>query len=96
MNNTITEQILNYRYKTNAYIALLNENNYFSPAISNSCSADILKKVIQSTNLIVEGALPYPKSLVKKYQLNEQVGVGKIARGVEAAMKAMEAARTAR
>jgi len=96
MNNTITEQILNYRYKTNAYIALLNENNYFSPAISNSCSADILKKVIQSTNLIVEGALPYPKSLVKKYQLNEQAGVGKIARGVDAAMKAMEAARTAR
>jgi hypothetical protein len=96
MNNTITEQILNYRYKTNAYIALLNENNYFSPAISNSCSADILKKVIQSTNLIVEGALPYPKSLVKKYQLNEQAGVGKVVRGVEAAMKAMEAARTAR
>jgi hypothetical protein len=96
MNNTITEQILNYRYKTNAYIALLNENNYFSPAISNSCSADILKKVIQSTNLIVEGALPYPKSLVKKYQLNEQAGVEKVVRGVEAAMKAMEAARTAR
>lgn len=94
MNNTITEHILNYRYKTNAYIALLNENNYFSPEISNSCSADILKQVIQSTNLIVEGVLPYPKSLVKKYQLNEQVG--KAVRGVDAAMKAMEAARTAR
>jgi hypothetical protein len=94
MNNTITEHILNYRYKTNAYIALLNENNYFSPEISNSCSADILKQVIQSTNLIVEGVLPYPKSLVKKYQLNEQVG--KVVRGVDAAMKAMEAARVAR
>jgi hypothetical protein len=94
MNNTITEQILNYRYTTNAYIALLNENNYFSPEISNSCSADILKKVIQSTNLIAEGVLPYPKSLVKKYQLNEQVG--KAVRGVDAALKAMEAARTAR
>jgi hypothetical protein len=96
MNNTITEHILNYRYKTNAYIALLNENNYFSPEISNSCSADILKQVIQSTNLIAEGVLPYPKSLVKRYQLNEQAGVGKVARGVDAAMKAMEAARTAR
>ena len=94
MNNTITEHILNYRYKTNAYIALLNENNYFNPEISNSCSVDILKQVIQSTNLIVEGVLPYPKSLVKKYQLNEQVG--KVVRGVDAAMKAMEAARTAR
>lgn len=94
MNNIITEHILNYRYKTNAYIALLNENNYFNPEISNSCSVDILKQVIQSTNLIAEGVLPYPKSLVKKYQLNEQVG--KVVRGVDAAMKAMEAARTAR
>lgn len=88
-----TEHILRYRYKTNAYIALLSESRYFDTNISDSCRNDILKNIVDLSNLVCEGKAEYPYLLVKKYQLNEQAGIGG---SIKAAKEAMVAARIAR
>jgi|LakMenEpi03Aug12_release.lakeMendotaPanAssembly.Ray.scaffolds.fasta_scaffold172207_2 hypothetical protein len=94
MKNYLTEHILEYRYKTNAYIALLCESHYFDPHISDFCREDILKRITELSNAVCEGRVHYPHALVKKYHLHEQVpGVSS---SISKALKAVEAAKVAR
>jgi hypothetical protein len=101
MSNIVSQAILEYRYKTNAYIALLNENNYFDMSLSNACSRDILGRVVNQYNMICEGLVPYPKNSVKR-MLSEQGGelakVFEFGKGIDeimAAYKAAEAVKAA-
>jgi len=94
MKNYLTEHILEYRYKTNAYIALLCESRYFDPHISDFCREDILKSITELSNAVCEGRAHYPHALVKKYHLHEQVPGA--SSSISKALKAVEAARIAR
>ena len=47
MKSSFLNSILEYRYQTNAYIALLLESGYFEPGISKALSKNILKNVIK-------------------------------------------------
>ena len=54
MNNPTIKHILEYNYKTNAYIALLMESGYYNYSLSQECRNAILEKIVSNTNLIVE------------------------------------------
>ena len=74
MKSSFLNTILEYRYQTNAYIALLLESGYFEPGISKELSRNILKNVVKQTNNVMLGEEAYPKR--KYYSLNEG-GVGR-------------------
>ena len=61
MKSSFLNSILEYRYQTNAYIALLLESGYFEPGISKELSKNILKNVIKQTHSVMLGEESYPK-----------------------------------
>jgi hypothetical protein len=97
MKNNLAKCILEYRYETNAYIALLLESGYFDSSIPKELRKNILKNVILDTKKVILGESVYPKRKNKK--LFESGGLGRAvsqaAKAAEAAAKAAEIAKSA-
>lgn len=98
MKNKFIESTLNYRYRVNLYLDLLENNNYFITE-DDSLKSKILNETINQMNAICEGKQKYPEELsIKKKrkfkQLNESGGL--VARVVKAlGLGGAEAAKVA-
>lgn len=92
MNNKVIKSLLEYRYRTNLFFALLEDNNYFNLTVPHNQLQNIMNETILYKRLIEENKLYVPSYILNKRLLKEG-GPGDVARAAAEAAKAVEAAK---